>query len=363
MNKKLKSISMLSFIIHGMIGIELITIPINAVKYAKNDAWLCPVINCIIIFCGLQIMFWICSSYPGLNFAEINEKLYGKVLGKLLILVIIIYNTYASGISLRLFGESINVFLLERTPILVIMVVFFALILYCMMMDLETISIVFDVLLPFVLFFIFLLVVLSLSAITPQNLYPPISRGFLPILKGSLATLNPASAFFVFAFILPQFSQPKTTKKYITLGLIIGTIVYSTIIGLCIMVFGATEINYLVFPTLTLSKAIQLENQVFERAESLFMAAWIPNTFTTMIVYYLISTICIKALFHKKKDKIIKLGQIPIIFMIALLPRNIAEVFKMLNLANLGLNILVLVYLPLVGLTVLIKKRGVKNET
>lgn len=362
MGKKLEEIRMLSIVTHAMIGIELVTIPINAVKYAKNDAWLCPFLSSSFVGIACLLGFWICSKYPGLNFAEINEKLYGKFFGKLSISINIIYNIFINGISLRFFGESIKIFLLENTPISVIMLVFLVVMGYIIMMDLETISIVFDILLPILLIFIFFILVISTKAITFYNLYPPLYHGFMPVIKGALSTMNPAGAAFIFAFILPQFSNPEKTKKFVFMGISIATIVYSIILALCIMVFGAEEIDYLLFPTLTLSKAVQFEVQIFERAESLFMAAWIPNTLTTLVVYFMISTISAKALFNTKKDGLIKLLQLPIIFTIALLPKNVTEVFSLLNYANIGLIFLNFGYVPFVALSVLIKKGLGKNE-
>lgn len=362
MAKKLESIRMLSIVIHAMIGIELITMPATAVKYARNDAWVSPIIIGIIILINVKQAFYAYKKYPGLNHAELLEELYGKFFGKTLILISIIYNIYINGISMRLFAESVNMFLLDQTPIFVIIMATLAVVLYCILMDLETISIIFDVLLPILLFFIFLLLAISISAVTPYNIYPPMHNGVLPVIKGALGSLNPGAASFVFAFLLPMFAEPQTVKKYVNMGVIIAAITYSAIVILCIMVFGATEINYLLFPTLTLSKAIQLKSEVFERAESLFMAAWIPNAITTFIAYFLISTICTKTFFNTKKDTAVKLLQIPFIFIIALLPRNQLQMFKMLEWANIGINFLTFLYLPMVTATVFLKKGRTRNE-
>ncbi|KZL90340.1 GerAB/ArcD/ProY family transporter [Clostridium magnum] len=360
MNKKLESIRMLSIVINAMIGIELITMPSSAVKYAKNDAWLSPLIIGAIILLNTQQGFWVCKQYPELNYAQIMEKLYGRFLGKVFILVNIIYNIYINGISIRLFSESVSMFLLDQTPVIIILIATMSIVTYCILMDFETISIVFDILLPIILLFILLLIIIALTAITPYNLYPPMYKGVLPVLKGSISSLNPAAAAFVFAFLLPMFKAPQATKKYVNLGIIVSTIIYSVFVALCIMVFGAEEINYLTFPTLTLSKAIQLNSEVFERAESLFMAAWIPNSITTFIVYFLISTISTKAFFNTKKDALVKLAQLPFIFIIALLPRNNVEVFKMLEWANNGIILLAFLYVPMVTLTAFFKKGRAK---
>lgn len=361
MSKKVESIKMLSIVVNGMIGIELLTLPITTVKYAKNDGWLSPILIGFFMIVTVYQGYWYYKNYPGLNFAEMNEVIFGKILGKIFLSINILYNIYIHGITLRLFAESISVFLLDRTPILIVILVTLLVVFYFTSLNFESITVVFDILLPFVLFSIILLSIISFSAVTPYNLFPPLHGGFMPILKGALGSLNAAGTCFIFAFILPMFSNPQETKKYTILGVIISSMVFTLITALCIMVFGASEINHLMFPTLTLSKAIQLQNPVFERTESLFMAAWIPNTITTLVVYFIISTTSIKSLFKNKKDSIIRLVQLPLILIICLLPKNEVELFKMLDIANIGLNLLNFVYLPIVTITIFYKKKGWKR--
>lgn len=361
MTKKLESIRMLSIIIHAMIGIELIVMPSTTVKCAKNNAWFCPILVGITILINVYQSFWVMEKFPGLNLAEINEKLYGAVLGKLFTLMFALYAIYINGIKLRLFAESINIFLLDETP-LVISLATLAIITYCSLMDLETISTFFDILLPTVLLFIFLLMAVSLTTVTPQNLLPFFHGGIAPVIKGSISSLSPAATAVIFAFILPEFNEPKEVKKYVNLGVIISIIIYSLIIAICIMVFGATEINYLIFPTLTLSKEIQLRSQIFERAESLFMAAWIPNTITTAISYILISAISFKAFFNTKKSTVVKLAQLPFILLISMLPRNKVEIFRMFEIANIIVLFITFIYVPMNTLTTFLRKGRSKNE-
>lgn len=357
MLKKVKSIKMLSIVVNSMIGIELLTLPITAVKYAKNDAWLSPILVCLFMIITTLQGYWYYKNYPGLNFIQINEAVFGKVLGKLFISINILYNVYMHGVALRLFAESIKLFLLDKTPTFIIILVALVVVYYCTTLDFESLTIVFDILLPIELFFITLLLIISFSATTPSNLLPPLHNGIFPVFKGALASINAAGTSFIFAFILPNFEKPLDTKKFTLIGILIGSLIFTLVTAICIMVFSASEINHLMFPTLTLSKAIQLETPVFERTESLFMAAWIPNTITTLIVYFIISTTSAKAFFKTKKDSLIKLIQLPLILIVCLLPRNNIELFKMLSLANIGLNLLNFVYLPIVTITIFFKKK------
>lgn len=362
MNKKLDGINMLSFIIHGMIGIELVTMPQQAVIYAKTDAWMCPLIVGVITLIAIHTMLWICEQYPDLSFVQINEKVFGKIIGKATLLIFACYGSFISGLSLRLFSESINTFILENTPIWVVMCTFLGTMYNCLKRDIRSIAIVFDMLLPFVLFFIGFLMLLSLTAADTKNILPVLTDGVIPVLKGSFNILNQTSGAYVCIFILPYFNKLQETKKYFTSGIVFSSIIYSLIVMLCIMVFGDIEILFLTFPTLTLTKAIQVNVQVIERAESLFAAAWIPVTFTTIVFYYLVDTISLKQLFNTNKNNVLIAVQIPLIYIVAAIPKNIGQLFKLLSVANSIIQFLIFIYIPLFVLMVLIKKRGGRNK-
>lgn len=357
MNKNLKSISVMSFVILGMLGISLINMPYETVIYAKTTAWLCPIIIGSISIFFINIVYWIHNQYPVMNFAQLNEAVLGKYLGKFLLIIISIYNFLTMSLYLRIFAESINIFLLEKTPILLVMLIMLTAIYYCITRDIKSISIIFDLLLPFVLIFIGLLVMLGLTAADYKNLLPIWNTDAKSFIKGCYYVMAPISAGYIYAFLFPHFNDYKDTKRYVIFSFGIATLIYSIIIMLCIMVFGDLEITYLIFPTLTLSKSIQLDNQIFERAESLFMAAWIPNTFTTLVVHYLLSTISLKTALNIKKPKFVNLLMFPMILFIAYLPQNTSEVFKYNDYINIASVMLTFVYFPIFAFVAFLKYR------
>lgn len=115
MNKKLSSISMVSFIVNALIGIRVMTLSQVTAKYAKNDAWISVILDGFIFALVCNFLFWICEQYQGLNFPQIIEKVLGKVIGKIILICIVAYYIFLTGISIRSFAEGIKTFLLENT--------------------------------------------------------------------------------------------------------------------------------------------------------------------------------------------------------------------------------------------------------
>ncbi len=361
MKNKLKDINMVSFIVNSMVSIRLLTLPRDVIQYAKNDGWISVLVMGFLSFFIGWFFYWIGNRYKGFNFSQICEKIYGKILAKIIMIGIMLYTLSSFGLGLRTFGDGIKIFLLDKTPLLLIISVMSLCCLYCLLKGIKTISIVMDILLPPILFFILLLVLLSTTNIDFISLQPIFYGGIKPILQGALQITDPFLDIGIIGYVLPYFSNNKGTARWIFLSIGIGILIHFIIVIMCILVFGCDEMKYLIFPTITLSKSIRLDVKILERAESFYMAAWIPITFTTLLLHYFISTLNLKALFNTKRDHLLIYGQIPIFFIIALLPQNIAEVFQFLHWNAQLSQILFFGLIPLTYMVELFKGRRKKR--
>jgi len=270
---------------------------------------------------------------------------------------IFVYIILSIGLSLRSTAMSIKVFLLDTTPLLVLILIMIIPTVYAVSKGIKTMSIVLDILLPIVLLAIAMLVGLSYKKIEFQNLRPVFYGGVTPVIRGSLNLVHPYLGIGIIGYIFPSINNPKSTKKWIFIGTAISLAIYFLMVILTILVFGPEESKILVWPTVSLSKAIQLETELFERLESLFMAVWIPVAFTTLLTFYYSSILNLKALFNTNKDHLIIYGQIPLIIIIALFPGNIVELYKYLNWVNIMAMFLTFIVIPSMIFMTLIRKR------
>jgi spore germination protein (amino acid permease) len=363
MKGKLKSKNMFSILVHGLIGIRILTLPRDVIKYAKNDAWLSMVIMYGITLVTAYTFYWITTRYKELDIAQITVVVFGKFFGRIMLIPIFLYGTLTIGLSLRLFSYSIKLFLLDKTPITVVMSLLLISCIYCLKKDIKTVSIVMDIFLPFVLISCILLVVLPITSADPRNLLPVLHKGLKPVIMGTLQIVDPILPTAIIGFIMPYFNETKSVKKYIFWAITVASAIYLSIILICLMTFGTIEINYLLFPTLTLTKTIQSESLIFERAESIFMLSWIPITFTTISLNYIACTLALKAFFNTKKDNLIMYAQLPVFLAVALFPQNIVEISKYFDYSSIFAMSINFLYLPFFTTGVYFKsRRKNKNE-
>lgn len=362
LKKQLEDINILSFVIHGMVGLRLLSLPRDIVVHAENNGWISVLVGGVIAyFIGFGV-YWLATQFPDLNLSQIIIVVLGKYIGRMILIGIGIYTITSVALALRSFGVSVKIFLLDKTPLYIIISTTLLILVYGVSKGIKTISIMFDVLLPFVLASIAVLILFATTTMEIKNLLPVFSQGVTPIMKGALQTTHPFLGVGILGYILPYCKDVKKTKKWIDVGIFIVIGIYLAIIIMCIMVFGVKEINQLIFPTISLSKTIRLKTELFERLESLFMTIWMPISFTTILGHYWASILNSKALFNTKRGHLIMWINVPIIFFIALYPENVVQLNYFLSLSNRLAQILTFGVLPIVVIATWVYKRREKHH-
>ena len=107
------------------------------------------------------------------------------------------------------------------------------------------------------------------------------------------------------------------------------TITYSILTILCFGMFGTKLLKGIVWPVLAYVRGINLPGLFIERLDGVMLGIWIFTVYTTMIAIYFALTYSLSKIFGTKEQKQYALPMVPIIYFMALIPQNIAQVEKM----------------------------------
>jgi spore germination protein len=360
MNKEfqLNSIDMATYIIIATISLRMITLPRKIVRYAGSDGWISLLLGCSFVLVVSYMMWWLGIKYPGKNGSEIVLLLFGKFIGRLGLIMISIHILGTMALGLGLFAGSIKLYLLPNTPAIVIMGVMLFIAVYAVTRELKIITVLVNILLPQVLFFTIFIMVLPFRSAEPQNIYPILYADVIDIFRGALEVVDALYGFTIIAYIMPYFKELRETKKWVFGGWMITTSIYLGIILMCIMVFGAEEIMWLIHPVLSLVKSILLKVSIIERAESFLMIGWVISVFIMITLSFFVSYENLKVLLGVKKLNLVVYIQTPIILGFAYLPQNTAQGEIYSQYINYLGRTIILVMVPIaVGLTLLKERK------
>lgn len=359
--KKLQKYHMVPFIVLASLGPKVLILPRDVGRYAKNDSWISLILTGIFTIIAALILYWIMEKNPDLNLSQIFQKTFGKLLGKAYLIVFAIFNVLALGFHLRIFADTITLYLLNATPNIYVKGLLVLLCAYGLNKGIGPITTVLNILFPIVLMGMAILLLLPYNKIEATRILPILYGGMGPVLRGSMQATTAFSVFFFIGYITPYIKDLKGGMPWVVGTVGVYTLIYLGIVLMSIFIFGAGEMTRLLYPTITLSKAVQVRGQLFERAEGLLMTLWIVNTFTFTLIASFVAIENLKVVFATEKKKTLIFVQMLAIYSIAHIAENVAvqERFSYyLDVSGVG-NVVII---PLLAGVILLKNRKKSKE-
>ena len=122
MNKpKLNSMQMMTLISAGTLGVDILTVPRRMVESSGQDAWISILLGGLLTLIFGTLAYILAVQYPDKDFPEILISIGGKFFGRLMLLIVAIYVLLYLGLSIKIFVQALLVFLLDKTPVFILM--------------------------------------------------------------------------------------------------------------------------------------------------------------------------------------------------------------------------------------------------
>ncbi|MGG6445953.1 GerAB/ArcD/ProY family transporter [Pseudobacillus badius] len=268
------------------IGSTILIAPAPLISLAKQDAWIS---SCLTTFIGIFFIFLynqISKLYPSLTYVECNEKVFGKVLGKITSSLFLLYFFEISTATLREIGDFFTSLILVETPIEIIMLLFILTNLIGVRLGLEVISRSLLIFFPWIIMLLFFLTLFLIPEIKVENIQPILEGGIKPVLKGTFHQLGiPYLQLIIFLMITPYVNEKANMRKYFYKGMVIGGMVLLIVILLCIWVLNVKLTSFQSYPVYTLGKKINVAN-FFNRIEVVVAIIWVITTYFKLTICF-----------------------------------------------------------------------------
>ncbi|ADU75705.1 spore germination protein (amino acid permease) [Acetivibrio thermocellus AD2] len=368
-NDKLLPVQIMPIVSSTMMGVSILTIQRSLSSIAKGDAWISMILGVILGVFSAIFLYNLLRLNPGLDLAEIIVCQAGNWVGRLFLLSTTIYILIDIGLSLKVFSFALKNFLLDYTPISVVSFLLIIVIVSVVVKGITVIAGVTDILYPFFVTSLVVLIAMSTVEFQKANIMPIIYGNIQNTFKGSLPAFGAISGYGASSYVMKYVTEPKKAFKWFFMGFGISSILYILLTLATTLVFVPEFLQKLTFPTLFLSKAIEFGTGFFEgffeRLEAFMVLIWIPAVFTSVGVYTFASVRNFSVLFNIKPkfQKYVAYAHIPLLFAIThyiksqIVATNLMDLFDSLSIVlGFGLTPLLLV------LTLINRRRRAKNE-
>lgn len=335
----------------GIVAYGVIGLPKDIAEAAGTGGWI-PLLatTVIVIFAGYMFTY-LGYVHTEKTIYEYTLLLTGKIIGNLLMLIYILYFFVLFTMESRISSEIISLAILVKTPVYALVLVFLLVAFYGVTKRLKGVGIICEFYGILVIIFGLIIDVLISTQGNLINIKP-----FIPPL--GMSTYLKAIPKSIFALLvgveviaLIPFNKKVNDKKvfrYVTLMVTFIGFLYIFIFESCISVLGVDNIIYYDDALLATIRRINIEPLEFlSRLDGIFILAWTITIYTTILIYahaavFLLSKWIKKISYNRLAFIVISAG-----FFIAMLPKTMDDVKKVIKYIGYG-SILTVLVIPLI---------------
>lgn len=302
----------ISLLIIFIIGSSLI---IGIGGDSKNDAWLAGILGVIMAIPMLLIFSRIMSLFKDKDLFDILELTVGKVIGKTIMLIYILYSFHLGSLVLRNFGEFINTVAMPETPIIVPMFFLGIIGIIAVRLGIEVIGRISAYFLPFLIFILVLVQVLTIPQLHLNYIKPILGNGLGPVLKAGFSAFSfPFAETVIFLGVFGSLKTKKSSYKVFFWGISITAVIILVITIRNIAVLG-NMLGSFYFPSYQAVSKISV-GEFLERIELTVAIVFIFGVFIKSSICLLVACKGIAKLFNLKgyRSIVIQVGLLMIYF-------------------------------------------------
>ena len=359
-NEKISLRQMQILVIMYLFGSKMISLPATVTEFGKRGWWLIliGIFALTLIYAG--ILNSLAKMFENETIVEYGKKLLPKVLYFIIIIGLILKMTLDVSMEIRMFSEIVKEHILYETPREVVLFTLLLISAYMARSGIEAEARMGELL---VIILIPLVIIFSIVAFQVDyiNLRPIFEFSHKDILNGIKETAFVFNSLEFILFIYPVIIKKKEVGKSLFTALILIFVVDFLITLMTIAHFGIIDVQHHIWPVMQMLQSINFPNAIFERVDIFINTFWILSIFMySSINLYIISSIFAR-LTKTSKTYPFVLPLLPIVYIIAFIPKNLIENYEIIKKINFFMGILYLVIIPIVLLLVAKLKKAKKR--
>ncbi|MBM7837077.1 spore germination protein (amino acid permease) [Alkalihalobacillus xiaoxiensis] len=311
------------FFMHAQIGVGLFSLPANIYEHAQTDGWISLLVAGVIVQLVFFCFYILHKRFPNETLFGICQKASGKVVGKLLIFLLVVYFIAIATLVLKGFTQLIAIWILNKTPETVFVLLFVSACLPMLFSTLKQMGRMLVVSAPIVL----LIPVIAAYAFVYGdylNLLPVAVTHATGIMRGVFASMFAINGFIVFSVVLPYVKGTEKEKlKVISAAHWTVTAIYIIVLLTSFITFSHGEMKLLPEPYLYMIKSFSLT--IIERLDLIFLSIWSLSIITTYVIFVYCGSIGILTLFNSTRYRLVVLLVVLLTVLLELFPLSVYE--------------------------------------
>ncbi|MFJ5964374.1 GerAB/ArcD/ProY family transporter [Bacillus sp. NPDC093026] len=341
-----------------MIGAGILTIPRSSASSGYPDGWIIVLLQGALFAFIAFLLGWIAEKNAPDTIFDSNIKGAGAIVGTIFNLMMIAYLLAIVGFEARVLGEVVQFFLLQSTPMTVIIMIFLLVAIYHLRSGIFPVIKIVTYFYPITMVIYIALMLFSLKVFDFDYLRPVMAHGLKDFSKLFSQTFIQFTGFEVILFIVPLIYKDKWSKAKwaAAIGVGITSLIYSLTLFVVIGSMTVGETKSLTWPTVSLIQALELEGVFIERFDIFLLTIWTCQQFICMLGFFQFAIKGCNTVFKTRNLTRLLWVLFLITSALSLFPKNLNEVFYYSTL--LGYSLFAFLAIPFItALLLIIRKK------
>lgn len=353
---KLEAIALIIMISINQIFLNLSnTIIVNV----GSSAWINVIVISLVAILFCLLINKLFKPFPTHDIVDISEYLGKKTLKTIIGILYILFFVFISAIILRYLTNSLKLIYFEKSPLVFLLILFLIPVVFAVRLGIKPISRVNLIFIPIVLISMIIILFSTAKDFVPQRLFPILGFGANQTFLLGLNNIFTFSGIAYLYFLMPLLKNPADFKKVALISTIVSSIYIFLSVICLIMMFPFIPFTDEMLSIYLLTRLIEF-GKFFQRIDAIFVLIWILSAFSFLAITLEFINRIFKKLAKLKTHKEIAYSLCAIIFSLALVFENSAEVKFMQNIVLKYFVILLVFIISLIIL--LLANLKVKKE-
>ncbi|MFD0711600.1 endospore germination permease [Paenibacillus sp. GCM10027626] len=280
---KISAVQLAVLMYPTILATGFLLLPSITAKYAGNDLWIATLLASVSGFVAIFAAYRLHKLYPEYTVIEYGEQILGRVLGKIVGFVFVIFYLHTTGVIAREYAQFVVGSFFFRTPMIFVICSMILLCAVAVRGGVELVARSAQILTP-----VFILPLAMLLLLIPdldvRNIFPVLEHGFVPVLQGAATPQAWFSEYFLISFFLPFLAKGQKGAKWSTISLsaAVASLLFTNLIVYFLFGEDTATKNY---PVLIAFRYISLA-EFIENLEAVLLAAWVIGSFIKIAVFY-----------------------------------------------------------------------------
>lgn len=360
-NGRISTRQVMILLVLQMFNINMILIPKISTYYVGRNGYILPIIAILLGIIYVYFITALTMRFPDKTLVEITKALLPNGIAYIVVWIFAAKLLIGTGLELRMFGELISQVMLPRTPLAVIMLVMLLTAGYLVKSGIEATARMSEVLIYFIMIPVAIVLIMIAVQVDYQEVLPFLQTDIKSVGWGALSISYMFTSLEFLLMMTGLMRKPRKVRKVGIGAVCVIGIVQGIMTLLTIAEIGVGETQREIWPVLGLLQSIGINNSVVENQEVILLGVWILSVFIYISSGLYFASLIGGRSFKFRRENVFVLPLIPIIFFIAIAPRNIIEAYEYYLKCQMYFSFWFVVVVPLV-LLLIAKLRRIGDE-